>query len=223
LVVSDTGIGIPKDKQEIIFEPFRQASEGLSRSYEGTGLGLSIVRKYVDLLNGTIKLNSDIGLGTSFTIELPVEEITKKEVQNNKEDNYKEYSEVLFQQTSSPRRLLYVEDDELSQSVVMKTLFKYYEIDLVKSAEEALNILEEKTYDALLIDVNLGYGMDGVQLTEKIRTMHHYRNVPIIAVTAYASELDRKEFLSRGFSHYISKPFSITDLKKIVANVFYKV
>lgn len=221
LVVSDTGIGIPKDKQEVIFEPFRQASEGINRSYEGTGLGLTIVRKYVDLLNGTIKLNSDIGLGTTITIELPFKEITKKETQNKEEEKTEMNNEIIYQQTIAPKKLLYVEDDEVSQSVVTKTLSKYYEIDLVKSAEEALNILKEKTYDALLIDVNLGFGMDGVQLTEKIRTMHHYRNVPIIAVTAYASELDRQEFLSRGFSHYISKPFGIKDLIKLVASVFY--
>ncbi|MBI5809367.1 MAG: PAS domain S-box protein [Ignavibacteriales bacterium] len=221
LVVSDTGIGIPKDKQAVIFEPFRQASEGINRSYEGTGLGLTIVRKYVDLLNGTIKLNSDIGLGTTITIELPFKEITKKETQNKEEEKTEMNNEIIYQQTIAPKKLLYVEDDEVSQSVVTKTLSKYYEIDLAQSAEEALNILKEKTYDALLIDVNLGFGMDGVQLTEKIRTIPQYRDVPIIAVTAYASELDRQEFLSRGFSHYISKPFGIKDLIKLVASVFY--
>lgn len=221
LIVSDTGIGIPKEKQEVIFEAFRQASEGYNRSFEGTGLGLTIVKKYIDILNGNLLLNSEPGIGTTFIIQLPFEEVSNNNLLNNKENKINMNEENIYQPTQSTKKLLYVEDDELSQSVVIKALSKYYLVDSVKSADEALSILNDKIYDALLIDVNLGHGMDGAQLTEKIRSIPAFSTIPIVAVTAYASELDRQEFLSRGFSHYISKPFGLKDLIKLVSGLFY--
>ncbi|MCX7876710.1 MAG: PAS domain S-box protein [Melioribacteraceae bacterium] len=221
LKVTDTGIGIPKEKQELIFEAFRQASEGINRSFEGTGLGLTIVKKYVELLEGNISLISDVGLGSTFLIEIPVQVVESNQQDINlKEEKMNE--EIVYQKTTTPKKLLYVEDDEFSQNIVVKSLKKFYSIELVTNAHDALNKIKNENYDALLIDINLGYGMDGVQLAEQIKKNKNYREIPIIAVTAYASEQDKEEFLSRGFTHYISKPFSIKDLIQLVASVFYK-
>ncbi|MEW6004696.1 MAG: PAS domain S-box protein [Stygiobacter sp.] len=220
IIVSDTGIGIPKDKQEIIFEPFRQASEGYNRVFEGTGLGLTIVKKYVELLSGKISLKSEYGQGSVFILDFPIEILEPKLDIETNEIN-KTMDNTIYQKQMSPKKLLYVEDDEFSQSIVVRALSNLYSVDLVTNAEDALNKIKGKNYDGLLIDINLGYGMDGVQLVRKIKLLPSYNNKPIIAVTAYASEAEKEDFLSSGFTHYISKPFSIKDFIKFVASIFY--
>lgn len=128
---------------------------------------------------------------------------------------------TIYQKPMSPKKLLYVEDDEFSQSIVVRSLRNLYSVDLVTNAEDALNKIKKKNYDGLLIDINLGYGMDGVQLVREIKLLPSYNNKPIIAVTAYASESEKEDFLSSGFTHYISKPFSIKDFIKFIASIFY--
>ncbi|MHB8871990.1 MAG: ATP-binding response regulator, partial [Candidatus Doudnabacteria bacterium] len=206
--VKDTGIGIPVDKQNIIWEEFRQASEGINRSFEGTGLGLAIAKKYAELLNGKISLESIEGKGSSFSLELPFSQLTaQKEVMLG----LPQTSDVSSEKPTS-YKILYVEDDEYALDVVRRTLSKFYQIDLAKNAETALSNVNQNKYDIILMDINLGHGMDGIELTQIIREIPHYKKVPVVAVTAYARGEDKDEFLSKGFSHYISKPFTHAEL-----------
>lgn len=216
--VSDTGIGIPESHQAIIWEEFRQASEGITRSFEGTGLGLTIVKKYTELLGGKIHLKSKIGEGSSFTVEFP---IVKGKLDPDLERAAERIQREIEQKIASQNyQILYVEDDPAAIDVVSLMLRGLYSLDFARNAEEALAKVKVKQYDAILMDINLRRGMDGIQLTQVIREMPEYKNTPIIALTAYAMEKERQEFLSKGLSHYLSKPFRKNDLIMLLQNIF---
>lgn len=217
--VKDTGIGIPKDKQDLIWEEFRQVSEGFNRSFEGTGLGLSITKKFVEKLGGEIFLEkSEVGVGSVFTVLFPIEEATKEIRIPGEDGSYKiELGE--FRRKKMPD-ILYVEDDPVAIDIVRAFTKDYCTIEGALSGKEGIEKAKEKRYDAVLMDINLGKDMDGLEATEKIRKIQVYKDIPIIAVTAFAMVGDRDEFFERGCTHYISKPFSRTELQRLIMEVF---
>lgn len=221
--VSDTGIGIAKNKQEIIWEEFRQASEGLSRSFEGTGLGLTIAKKYTEAMGGKIFIESEEGKGTTFTVELPlagekfVEERPKEEVKiKSRKPEITEATEI----SERDKTILLVEDDYVAIDVVKRILISKYKLDFAVTGDEALEKASAFTYDAILMDINLRKGMDGAQVTQILRKDDRYKNIPIIALTAFAMEEEKSEFLSKGMSHYLSKPFTKNELLGIMEIAF---
>mgnify|MGYP003376844403 CR=1 FL=1 len=219
LKVADTGVGIPKNKQEIIWKEFRQVSEGMNRSFEGTGLGLTIIKKYVETLSGKITLESEIGKGSTFVIEIPVEIVSKKEVNKSKEIVLKQTQNNIEIKSRKPK-ILYVEDDVIALSYVDKVLKAFYEIDTAFNATIALELANKNIYEAMLLDINLGKGIDGVELMQMMRKINGYNKIPIVAVTAYAAESDRLEFLAKGFTHYLSKPFTSVELRGMLGKIF---
>ena len=219
LSVEDTGIGIPVDKQEIVWQEFRQVSEGLNRSFEGTGLGLTISRKYVKQLGGEISLQSEDGKGTTFTIKIPFKEALT-EVVTIKDEAIELSKPVKEKRISLRTKVLYVEDDAIALQYINIVLKSLCEVDTAMDASSAIKSTEKKKYDLLMLDINLGRGMDGIELMQRIRQNPDYKNIPIVAVTAYASENDKKEFLEKGFSHYLSKPFTSNELKKLLNELF---
>ncbi len=220
LTVSDTGIGIPEDKQAIIWQEFRQASEGFNRSFEGTGLGLTLTRKYVILLGGTINMESEENKGTIFTIEIPV--VFVEEAESKPGNNLKVETKTSDHKYSQKHKILFVDDDLVSCEYVNKVLGNIYKIDFINNGDEALSIVKKNNYDILLLDINLGKGIDGVELMQAIRKLKKYSNTPLVAVTAFAAESDKIEFLSKGFTHYISKPFTSSELKNLISGLLSK-
>lgn len=218
--VIDTGIGIPESHQSMIWEEFRQASEGINRSFEGTGLGLTIVKKYTELLGGKIYLKSRVGEGSTFTVEFPkLKTKLDPDLEKAAERVQREIEEKL---SSLNYQILYVEDDPSAIDVVSLMLRGFYSLDFARNADEALEKVKAKKYDAILMDINLRRGMDGLQLTQIIREIPDYKETPIIALTAYAMEREKQEFLSKGMSHYLSKPFRKNDLLMLLQNIFIK-
>lgn len=220
IAVADTGVGIPKHLQNIIWQEFRQVSEGFNRSFEGTGLGLSITKKYVELIGGSIILESEPGKGSVFTIILPVK------IEKDDTVTAKPKAEIINSAESidvdKVTNILYVEDDPIAVDFVSRILSKQFNITISRTADEALDKLKINSYDILLVDINLGHGMDGVELTQIIRKMPRYNDIPIVAVTAYASNNDKAEFLSKGLSHYLSKPFTSRDLLHLLELIVKK-
>lgn len=213
--VRDTGIGIPKTKQDIIYSEFRQESEGLSRSFEGTGLGLTISKKYTKLLGGEIILESEVGVGSVFTLFFPGV-ISEYNIPKSRDENKLKSG---TQHTQKINNILLVENEIVSAELVKLYLKNIYEVDIAKDGFEALLKVKSKKYDVILMDINLGEGITGLDATKKIRKIENYKTTPIIAVTAFALEGDREEFLQAGCTHYISKPFEKKDLISILKNL----
>ena len=215
--IRDTGIGIPKEFHNIIFEPFRQVSEGYSRKFEGSGLGLSITKKFIELLNGSIAFSSEPGKGSTFIVTFPYKNILQ-EINSNSE-NIRD-NNVIINNPLNKLTVLLVEDDPSNASVISIYLKDYLKIDHVPDGKAALKICNLKKFDAVLMDINLK-GIDGVETLKQIRKLgNHYSNIPVIAITAYAMSGDREKFLSLGFTHYISKPFDRPQLLKLLKEIF---
>ena len=219
--VCDTGIGIPVDRQTMIWDEFRQASEGFGRNFEGTGLGLSIAKRFVKRLNSRIWVESEEGKGSTFTIAIPhseenslLEEPPKNSKAENDQDNKME--------DDKPRlpKLLYVEDDPVSVDLVKIYLKDMCHIITVDTPVKALQAVHNEQFCAILMDINLGKGLNGLQLTKQIRELEAYRTIPVIAITAYAMVGDKEEFLAAGCTHYISKPFVKNDITSLIREVF---
>ncbi|MEJ2614339.1 MAG: PAS domain S-box protein, partial [Ignavibacteriaceae bacterium] len=218
LKVKDTGIGIAKEDFNIIFDEFRQASEGMSRNFEGSGLGLNITKKFVEKMNGSISVESELGKGTEFTVKLPIvksvlKEITEKEVETEK----KEIIELDFVPS-----LLLVDDDINVKSILSNYLSKNFRLSHVLNGADAVNSAKKEKFNAILMDINLKGGLDGIKTTKEIRKIEGYENIPIIACTAFAMAGDKDEFLSAGCSHYIAKPFSKNEIISLLKEVFSK-
>ncbi|MBI5324324.1 MAG: PAS domain S-box protein [Ignavibacteriae bacterium] len=214
--VKDTGIGIDEKDYETIFDEFRQVSEGLNRGFEGTGLGLTLTRKYVELLGGSIGVQGKLGEGSSFTVKLPITEIPEFEIEKITDEDKLIASLTKNRIKTSKHKILYVEDDDVSQLLVNKLLSDMYEINYAQSYDEAISKVNEESYSLILMDINLGKGKNGIDATQEIRNMNNYRNIPIIAVTAFAMEGDREEFIGRGCTDYLSKPFESKGLLNIM-------
>jgi len=213
--VRDTGIGIEEKNIEKIFDEFRQISQGYGRSYEGTGLGLSICRKYMNLLSGRISVKSKPGKGSDFQIEFPKIE-TNIDIDNIGKKIRKGKDILTNKKSFKKRRVLYIEDDEDSIILVKRILKDFCDIDVLRNPEEVINIVNKIDYELILIDINLGSGMNGIDIAGELKNIDKYKKVNFIAVTAYAMKGDKENFLEGNFSHYISKPFRKQDLLEIV-------
>lgn len=217
--VSDTGIGIPEDKLEIIFEEFRQVSEGMNRSFEGTGLGLALAKKIMLLLGGEITVQSKLGVGSKFTVFFPSEINIYQMNFNQKLLPPPENSKSTFSDAIKEKRILVVEDDWVSRKFIEVVLKDYCLIEFALNGVDALEKIKNAKYDAILMDINLGRGMDGLTVTRLIREKEDYKSVPIAALTAFASQQEREEFLEKGCSHYLSKPFGKAALINLIKDM----
>jgi PAS domain S-box-containing protein len=222
--IIDTGIGIAEKDFELIFEEFRQTSEGLNRSFEGAGLGLSITKKFVEKLNGTIRVESTVGKGTTFTVAFPKREIGTQTITVIPTPETDEHTPLKVRDNMEKTPLaLYVEDDAISFSVITHMLKDICLLEQAKNSDQALKMTAAKQYDLILMDINLGSGLDGVQTTALIRKMDSYKSTPIAAVTAFAMAGDRDEFLAGGCSHYISKPFGKKEMTEFVREILQEI
>ncbi len=215
--ISDTGIGILDEHKNIIFEPFRQVSEGFNRSHEGTGLGLTLTKRFVEYLGGNITVESEYGKGSTFIVELPL----SKSIDKAFKDLESPSDKIFKDQTKYIHRplILLVEDDELSIKVISRYLNDFFELDSVPGADEALSAIQKRNYNLILMDIGLRGKIDGMKAAAEIRKFEQYKNTPIIAVTAYAMHGDKEKILSGSCSHYISKPFSKFELLKLIKSI----
>jgi PAS domain S-box-containing protein len=219
--VKDTGVGISKDNFEMIFEPFRQESEGWGRNFEGTGLGLSITKRIVEKMQGKIEVESELGIGSTFTVRLPyVEDKTETSaVDNSQPEEEKEIHN--FDDDSEKKHLsvLLVDDDETNLLFTLNILHKHYRADTAIDGYKAIEKAGIKRYDIILMDINLGKGIDGIQAVHEIRKIKGYEKTPVVALTAYTLDGDKEEFLASGCTHYLGKPFSVNQLLNLLSEI----
>ncbi|WP_321371644.1 PAS domain S-box protein [uncultured Draconibacterium sp.] len=212
--VHDTGVGIPKNRQQAIFDRFVQADVADSRVFEGSGLGLSISKSYTDMLNGTISLKSEVGEGTSFTVSLPMlsSENDNKPTEN---DLHLENNNILNQKL----KILVAEDDPVSIEL-LKLLLKDIttEILVATNGKEALEIVKEHAdIDLILMDIKMPI-IDGFTTTSKIREFN--TSIKIIAQSAFAQPEDIKKANSVGCDDFISKPINKRNLFETIRQLF---
>jgi len=222
ILVEDTGIGIPKEKQELIWEEFRQASEGLNRSFEGAGLGLSITKKFVEKLGGKIMLEkSEVDIGSVFKVIFPAEEKVFESAFYKAKEEIKSVKNFIPAGRDLPV-LLYVDDDSISLDIVTAFAKEKFVIETALTGREGIEKAKSKKYAAILIDINLGKDIDGIQLAKMVGELEGYGDIPLAAITAYAMEGDKERFLSNGFKYYLSKPFEKTDLLELLVEITKK-
>jgi PAS domain S-box-containing protein len=205
--VEDTGIGIPENKLESVFESFTQASSDTTRKYGGTGLGLAIVKDLVELHGGQIKAVRNSGSGTKFVFNL----LLKSSVlgsQNNEENKEGKTEQGKYQDLKGARILL-AEDNKFNQLLAKKVLEKMgCEVDIAENGKEAVEKLKVSVYNIVLMDIQMPE-MDGYEATRYIRTQLNgeINKIPIIAMTAHALSDEGSKCILAGMNDYISKPF----------------
>ncbi len=219
IIIEDTGIGIPKESQAIIFSDFRQVSEGYNRAYEGCGLGLPIAKRAIELMQGEISLESELEKGTKITITLPFITDNQKNteaLESDKKSTKKTSVEKSNHTNEDKAIILIVEDNIVNQKLATSILGKYYQTDSAFDGESAISMITQKQYDAILMDIHLGEGLDGLEVTKIIRDDLRYKQTPIIAVTGYTMLGDKEQILKQGCSDYLGKPYNKTQLLEII-------
>ncbi len=208
--VADSGIGIPLDKQKLIFEAFTQSDSSTTRQYGGTGLGLSISSRLVTLMGGTIWVKSTPGHGSTFHFEVPFGMGEQASL-----------TDIVMDRAETPQapvnrqrfKILLAEDNRINQRVAQRLLEKKgHTVVLAESGKQALSAWQKQSFDVILMDVQMPE-MDGFEATAKIRDQEKTGNhIPIIAMTAHALVGDRERCLAAGMDDYVSKPINSTDL-----------
>ncbi len=214
-VVSDTGIGIPKDKLAGIFESYAQAHTGSVASQYGTGLGLSIVKQLIEANGGAISIVSQEKVGTKIVFVLHFKKCGKQEIAKDDKKHYKASDYNL-----RGLRILLAEDNKMNQKVTKVILEKSGAIvQVAENGIEALQLLNANFFDLLLLDIRMPE-MGGIECIQAIRQMTdpEKKDIPAIALTANAIKEERNKCLKSGMSDYLTKPFNASDLlDKVIA------
>ncbi|MCX6248522.1 MAG: response regulator [Bacteroidetes bacterium] len=210
--ISDTGIGIPEEKQKDIFEAFTQASASTTREYGGTGLGLAITKMLIEKQNGRIQVESKPNEGSTFSVFLKFKRSTKNQVQERPLKSAEIHS-------LEGLNILIVEDNLINQNIVSRLLVKWNaNTDTAENGKVAVQKVKENQYQLVLMDLHMPE-MNGYEATQKIREMEgdYYKNLPILAVTASAFVEDRKKICDSGMNGYIIKPFHPAELNSKIS------
>ena len=216
--ISDTGIGIDQAYYDIIFQEFRQVSEGFGRKYQGSGIGLAICKKIINLLDGRITIESETGKGSCFSIWMPGNLALKTfPVPVAAGDNLSRVKAPALP-VILPTILL-VEDNAVNKELTILFLRNTCLVDYAPDATTALEMIKTKKYQAILMDINLGSGMNGIEATREIRHIPGCEQTPIIAVTGYTMVEEMEQLYAAGCNRHISKPFDKQTLLKMIQEI----
>jgi len=212
--VRDTGIGISNKDLARIFDPFVQAAEGSQPEHAGTGLGTNIAKRFVELMEGSIEVSSELGKGSSFNFIIPCHPVGSETIcsHTNSIDELFILPPIVKKETAESTtilRVLLAEDDPIGQRIAFKQLSKAgMEVDVVDNGERAWEMVQNQSYDLLLTDIRMP-GINGITLTKKIRAMENHADKPrlrIIGLSAHALEDVANECLEAGMDHFMTKP-----------------
>lgn len=211
ITIEDSGIGIEKESQELIFEEFAQANENIEKQYGGTGLGLAISKKIIMLLGGQLRLKKSSNKGSTFEIELPLLFGTEKQHKEN---------QAIFSSNRNREKTIIIVDDDTDLLRLTTEVLKQnqYHVLAFTDAQEALKKIKKMPFDMLITDIQMPV-MDGFKLAEKVQEITAFKQQAIIAVTG-RNDLDTDNYKNSGFSTVIKKPFSPKTLITTIEAVF---
>lgn len=200
--VTDTGIGIPEEKLDFVFQTFRQVDGDIKRKFGGTGLGLTITKQLIDLQNGKIAVESALGEGSTFIVQLTFKD-TGRKIEVKKRKNYHVHDEQ-----NATKKILVVEDNYMNRKYISTLLNKWnYTFKMAHNGKEGVEMAMEEKFDVIFMDVQMPV-MDGYEATIAIRNQTNpNQNTAIIALTASALVSEKNKTFDVGMTDYISKPF----------------
>jgi len=209
LLVKDTGAGISRDQQKIIFDRFTQANDSLSQQHRGAGLGLAISQKLTEAMGGKLTVASRFGHGSTFSCSLPLPQVIASERTKIR------FSTQLVLPENFPQLKILAVDDIKENLDVLKVYLKDYpvEVHTAENGQVALQRLQQESYDLILMDIRMPV-MDGITATKTIRNKEIGANTPavVLAITAHAFQEQKNKFLKLGFDGVLTKPFFKRDL-----------
>lgn len=237
--VIDTGIGIPNEKRDAIFEAFRQVDGSITREYGGTGLGLSITKKFVELMGGEIQVQSQEGKGSKFVVVIPMKEASKAslneapkqiqtakttkpaaenkilQIQKNKEDELIKKSTEKFDNVDLKGKNILIVDDDSKNIFVLSGLLQDYNAETFSAlnGKEALDVLQEEKIDAILLDLMMP-DIDGITLLKELNQNKKLNNISVIVITVIDDEKTKQELFELGVKNYFTKPIDVDELLK---------
>ncbi|CEG58332.1 PAS domain-containing protein [Legionella fallonii] len=230
LMVTDSGMGIPKDKQQEIFLHFKRLTPSYKGIYKGAGLGLSVIKQFIDDLDGEIYVDSELNKGSAFTCVLPLKVSLLDDatgVRDDFENDWTKAPSQIIQATPMPsntpeeqmHHVLVVEDNTIAQLVAKSILNQTgCSVDVASNGQEALTLWRQNDYELIFMDIGLP-DMDGYQVTRHIRVQEVAKNrhTPIIALTAHVGEENKQRCIESGMNAVLSKPLSLTHCHEILS------
>ncbi len=216
--VADTGIGIAQDRIDSIFESFTQVEGTYTREFQGAGLGLAIVRRLLELMDGSIMVESQLGQGTTVFFALPMDLPSPHEVRDETPSD----ASVAMESLRSGARVLLVEDDAINR-IAARGLLRKMGLAVIEaeSGRECLRVLEQEEVDVVLLDIQMPE-MDGMAAAGAIRERENrlgLPRLPLVALTAYAMAEERERFLASGFDAHLAKPVDMSSLARVLGEI----
>jgi two-component system, sensor histidine kinase len=212
--IKDSGIGISHDKIKMIFDPFSQVDSSISRLHHGTGLGLAICKQLIELMNGSIKADSTLGVGSQFCVTIPFNKVT----------DLTDKPEAPTSNASINLSLLFVDDDLVSQAIVAALLTdEGYSVTVVSSGQEALEQVLQQTFDVVLMDLRMPE-MDGFETTKRMVKIfkQNMASTVIVAFTGDVMKETVKSCLNSGMDAVIPKPIDVTTMNRVISSLIGK-
>lgn len=203
--------GFDREELSLFTESLKIGSAVYARQQKGISIGLIHLQKVVDLLGAELQLESNENDGTEFILRIPIPKQDEALISDTM-GNTRRRKAVL----KNAPTVLVVDDDTFSREVAKVCLRSLCNVDFAANGDEALQKVKQNDFTAILMDINLGRGLNGMEVTERVRNMPDYKSIPIIAMTAYAMKGDEEEFLAGGCDYYIAKPFNRDDLRDLM-------
>lgn len=216
LTVADTGIGIGADFLPYLFDQFAQESTGMARSHEGSGLGLYLAHRLVEMMGGTITVESQKGVGSTFHVSLPRRHPS---VAVPAAPTVPASTDEAPPAAAAAPVVLVLEDNPETSTMLHHILNGGYEVHLTTAVEDALEVVDTHDVEVALVDINLGHALTGIDFCRIVNDDAEKRRPKLIAMTAYALPGDRLDLLQAGFDDYLAKPFTVDQLRELLNGV----
>lgn len=217
--VTDTGIGIPEEKKQLIFEAFSQMDGSINRKYGGTGLGLTISRQLANMLGGSVHLESEVDKGSTFSLLLPITGNGDEKSQTNIEPianpNHKTFQPTQPKKAGTQSLLIIEDDSTLSQIIQRQALENGFKCLLAKTGEEGIKKAEKEIPDAILLDIRLP-GIDGWEVIDQLKSNELTAHIPVHMMSGNSSE---QQSLEAGAKTFLQKPFNVEELSSVFNSV----